>query len=218
MQYSLLFVSLCTMSRRSIHILISILVLIVLMAWWIFMYMHTESYKKKIDNLYHHNCGVAGCDDISHDALYHTEGIQWLSENISWSREQNTWSSNAAITTDSLQKKPKIYSLNKKSYTYGDKVEIRGENFRAFENDKIVILENLQGEKIYLSTDWNQRHSYISFTLPSRVCTVPEGESGISDCAERRGTMIDLKQGKYMLYYPDFGTNEYSNSVSFVIE
>ena len=120
-------------------------------------------------------------------------------------------------TTES-NPKPKINSINKTSYKYGDTVEVRGENFYALENDKIVIIENEKGEKIYLDTIWNQWHSYISFVLPSEVCSVLEGESGIADCKDRNGKIIKIEKGAYKLYYPDFGTGELSNSVNFSIE
>ena len=144
-----------------------------------------------------------------------TEQIQeqvgsWTTPIVSWGQISSS-SSNTP--------RPKLHSLNKSSYTYGDLVEIRGEHLYAVENDKIVIIENDQWDKIRLDTIWNQRHSYISFVVPSQICTVLEWESGISDCAQRWGKMIDIPKWTYKLYYPDFEhINTYSNALDFIIK
>jgi len=190
-------------------ILMYILILGIFLLISTFLYTKTSHYKN-LEAQKYINCGVAGCDNVNNniniepasqaDIYPKTEVVN----EILVGKEQNT--------------KPKIYSLDKTSYKYGDTVEVRGENFYALENDKIVIIENGKGEKIYLDTIWNQWHSYISFVLPSEVCSVLEGESGIADCKDRNGKMIKIEKGAYKLYYPDFGTGELSNSVNFSIE
>lgn len=133
---------------------------------------------------------------------------------LSW----NTTSWDQIISWSSDTKTPILYSLNKPSYTYGDLVEIRGQNLYAVENDKVVIIENSQWKQIRLDTIRNQWHSYISFVVPSQICTVLEGESGIWDCSERWGQMIDIPKWTYKLYYPDFEQiHTYSNALDFII-
>ena len=159
--------------------------------------------------------------DFSNDAFCSIRLNALVAITSSDNSKPNTENKNITVlnsdTTES-NPKPKINSINKTSYKYGDTVEVRGENFYALENDKIVIIENEKGEKIYLDTIWNQWHSYISFVLPSEVCSVLEGESGIADCKDRNGKIIKIEKGAYKLYYPDFGTGELSNSVNFSIE
>lgn len=57
---------------------------------------------------------------------------------------------------------------------------------------------------------------YMSFILQENIYTHPEGESGLG-CEERGGKMVVLKKGVYKISYPDFGTNETSNSLEFNI-
>lgn len=183
----------------------------------ILIFSRTQYFKNKY---IHENCGIAGCDGyVMQNYLKYKDG-NVLNENINEvSPATVSESSNTKenfVKTEIKQTKPKILSLNKKSFKYGDKVEIRGENFYAFENDKVIILENAAGEKIYLGTDWNEWHSYISFTLQQEVCSVPGRESGLG-CLERNGKMVTLKKGTYKMYYPDFSTNQNSNIVNFII-
>jgi hypothetical protein len=184
----------------------------------ILVFSKTQYFKNKY---IHENCGIAGCDGyVMQNYLKYKDG-NVFNENINEvSPATISESSNTKenfVKTEIKQTKPKILSLNKKSFKYGDKVEIRGENFYAFENDKVIILENTAGEKIYLGTDWNEWHSFISFTLQEVVCTVPEGESGLG-CTDGRGKMVSLKKGTYKMYYPNFSTNQNSNMVDFIIE
>jgi hypothetical protein len=184
----------------------------------ILVFSKTQYFKNKY---IHENCGIAGCDGyVMRNYLKHENNNiadEMMSEILPATISENSNTKESFTQTEIKQTKPVILSLNKKSFKFGDKVEIRGENFYAFENDKVIILENTAGEKIYLGTDWNEWHSYISFTLQQEVCTVPEGESGLG-CTERNGKMVSLKKGVYKMYYPDFSTNQNSNMVDFIIE
>lgn len=166
----------------------------------LYLYTKTDHYKN-LEARKYINCGVviSDCDNFTDEVSNASTTPETKLQNESVKIKQNT--------------KPKIHSINKTSFKYGEKVEIRGENFYAFENDKIVILVNEKDEKIYVDTIWNEWHSYISFILPSKICTVLEGESGISDCTERGGKMIKIEKGKYKIYFPDFETGEYSNGL-----
>jgi hypothetical protein len=180
--------------------LIYISLFVVTCLFSLYLYTKTGHYKN-LEARKYINCGVvnSGCDNFMDEVTNASTTVKTGVQNENVKIKQNT--------------KPKIHSINKTSFTYGEKVEIRGENFYAFENDKIVILVNEKDEKIYVDTIWNEWHSYISFILPSKICTVLEGESGISDCAERGGKMINIEKGKYKIYFSDFETGEYSNSL-----
>jgi hypothetical protein len=142
-----------------------------------FLYTKTSHYKN-LEAQKYINCDVAGCDNVNNNI-----NIEPASQADIYPKTEVT---NEILVGKEQNTKPKIYSLDKTSYKYGDTVEIRGENFYAVENDKIVIIENEKGDKIFLDTTWNQWHSYISFILPTEICSVLEGESGITDCKERK--------------------------------
>ena len=200
-----------------IKVSILILALLLLLLASAFLYTKT-SYYKKLEARKYINCGPIISDDNCDKSIPELNASSLDTNEAAASSTDSLENNSESSTQPKVNTFPKILSLNKSVYNYGDKVEVRGENFYAVENDKVVIIVNSKGDRIHLSTDWNQWHSYISFILPMESCTVLEGESGIPDCKARGGKIVPISKGEYTMFYPDFETGTDSNGVKFSIE
>lgn len=106
---------------------------------------------------------------------------------------------------------PHIDSVTPNKARVGDKIEIRGTHFSGFEGDKYAWIENAQGVKGVIYSDYRvATDSFIPFTLEAKYCTRDMSYIG-GACP----SYMDIVPGAYKIYVYPWGKE--SNKVEFTV-
>src|SRR5581483_10542979 len=118
--------------------------------------------------------------------------------------------SQVSTTVSCIGDTPVILSLSKDTAVVGNTVTLYGCNLRGFEGDKNVWITNSAGEKGIIYGARDESTNTLTFTVPTKACTVDESYKG-EPCPK----FISLSPGTYNLYVNPLSTK--SNEVDIMI-